>query len=333
MKSNQKMGFSTMSDKISRLVRLVAVSGLLGIASCATQAPPPSPPPPAPVTTTQQQQIFTTPEQAVDALVTAARNDDKGDLIRILGPGADKIIHSGDAVADAQSRERFLKAYDAAHEIRGEGHNRYILVVGDEEWPMPIPLVYSKGGFWFDTAAGDDEILNRRIGRNELAVIEICRAYVEAQQDYAAMDAAHNGKHEYAQRFRSSEGQHDGLYWPVAAGEPESPLGDLIADATSAGYSQKAIGKHAPFHGYYFGILTKQGSHAPGGEKDYIVDGHMTRGFALVAFPATYNDSGVMTFIIAHNGIVYEKNIGPNTAKVARGMTVFDPDSSWNIVK
>jgi len=320
---------SAKKQRIGNVLRAFAIGGLLCVSACAPSGPHPA----SMQTADVQQRVFATPEQAVDALVSATRNDQKAELMKIMGPGADKLIHSGDAVADAESRARFLAAYDKAHEIRSEDDNRYVLVVGEEEWPLPIPLVRAKGGWWFDTAAGEEEVLNRRVGRNELNVIGICRAYVEAQQEFAAQHPFDGNEHEYAQRFKSSAGKHDGLYWPVATGQPESPFGSLIADATAQGYSDKAMSRHAPYHGYYFKIVKRQGAHASGGAKSYVAGGHMTGGFALIAFPASYGDSGVMTFIISQNGIVYEKNLGPDTAKIARQIMQFDPDNSWNIVR
>jgi hypothetical protein len=299
----------------------------LALSACAT----------APMATSHatmpQQQVFATPDEAVDALVVATRADNKTQIAKILGPQSGKLIHSGDKVADQKARERFLTAYDKAHSLETESNGNEALVVGEEEWPMPIPLVQVSGGWQWDTAAGAEEILNRRIGRNELNVIEVARAYVEAQQEFAAQHSIDH-KHEYAQRFVSSEGQHDGLYWPAASGEEESPLGPLIAKAEAQGYSSKeGIANLEPYHGYYYRILTRQGPHAAGGAKDYIKDGHMVHGFALIAFPARYGDSGVMSFIVNQNGIVYEKNLGPGTAKIAAGMMVYDPDSSWKVVE
>jgi hypothetical protein len=279
----------------------------------------------------ERQSAFPTPEKAVDALVFAARHEHKVELLKILGPGADKLVSSGDDVADREGREKFVTAYDKAHKIEDAGTDRKVLAVGEEEWPMPIPLVRDKDGWRFDTAAGELEILNRRIGRNELNVIEVCRAYVEAQRDFAALDS---DRHEYAQSFQSNEGKHDGLYWEVKDGEKESPLGPLIASATAEGYSDTTtLDKRTPYHGYYYKILKSQGEHAAGGKMDYLKDGHMTGGFALIAFPATYGDSGVMSFIVDHNGIVYEKNLGPETSSVVEDITEYDPDETWVIVQ
>ncbi|MDR3425632.1 MAG: DUF2950 domain-containing protein [Alphaproteobacteria bacterium] len=334
MSHRQNMTAASSKPWPCGLLRLFILGGLVSLAACAT-APNETIPPPPPAALRApdaEQRVFATPEQAVDALVAAARDNRGDELEEILGHNSGQLIHSGDKVADKQGREKFLSAYDKAHEIECKGDNQDVLVVGEEKWPMPIPLARAKDGWWFDTTAGAQEILDRRVGRNELDVIEVCRAYVEAQQDFAARHPL-NGVYAYAQRFRSAKGQHNGIYWPAANGQPESPLGPMMANATAEGYSGKVLSKHAPYHGYFYKILKRQGSHAPGGEKDYIVDGHMTGGFALIAFPARYGDSGVMTFIVSRNGIVYEKNLGPDTTEAARNITQFDPDDSWNIVE
>jgi Protein of unknown function (DUF2950) len=303
--------------------------GLLLLSGCAmtTQT----------TTTRGPEQVFDTPDDAVNALVKATRADNQPNLLKILGPDAAKLIHSGDTVADHTARQHFLAAYDASHQIENADDDTRTLIVGDEGWPMPIPLVRQDNGWRFDTAAGQEEILNRRIGKNELNVLSVCRAYVTAQRDYAEQHLV-SGKHvtEYAQRFTSTSGKHNGLYWPVKPGEEESPLGPLIADARAEGYGKGAIhGKHShtPYHGYYYKILTRQGADAPSGKKDYIVKGHMTRGFALLAFPATYGDSGVMTFIVNQNGIVFEKDLGPDTKHLAPRIDSFNPDKSWHTAK
>ena len=321
----------TWLEKASRMLAIGCV--LCVLASCTSESQHSSYPPNSLQSSRGEQLVFATPEQAVDALITATREDRGDDLLRILGPDAHQIIHSGDKVADEESRNRFISAYDQAHEIRSDditGHDT--LVVGEEEWPLPIPIVHEDNGWWFDTAAGQEEILNRRIGRNELNVLEVCRVYVEAQQEFSALYAHGKHQHEYAQHFQSSSGQHDGLYWPVANGEQQSPLGPFLASAADEGYSGRVLSKRMPYHGYYYRILKSQGSHASGGAKDYIVHGHMRRGFALISFPDRYGDSGVMTFIVNQEGIVYEKNLGFNTAEVARTLREFDPDDSWHIV-
>jgi len=277
-----------------------------------------------------QQSRFHTPDQAVEAFVTADRNDDPAALTRILGAGGGKLIHAGDPVADARSRKHFVSAYDESHHVEMVGAGKAVLIIGKEDWPMPIPLVQSPAGWRFDTPAGEQEILNRRIGRNELHVIETCRVYVQAQREYAALTKPAAGKPEYAQHIMSHEGQHDGLYWPAAAGETESPLGPLVAQARSHGYSSDpSAGTPTPYQGYYFHILTRRGSHAPGGAKNYLIDGHMIDGFGLLAYPARYGDSGVMTFMVDQDGIVYEKNLGADTGTLAPRLGEFDPDGSW----
>ena len=279
------------------------------------------------------QREFPAPEQAVEALLAATRADQSDVLLAILGPRGAKLIHSGDAVADREGRERFAAAYDAAHRIEYLGSSEAVLIVGSEDWPMPIPLVHDSGGWRFDTQAGEQQIIDRRVGRNELNVIEVCRAYVQAQREYADIQASSGGQRQYAQRFLSHAGQRDGLYWPVTGEEPESPLGPQVAQARAEGYGGEATdGKRHPYYGYYFRILTQQGSHAAGGARDYIgADGHMSGGFALLAYPAAYGDSGIMTFIVNQNGIVREKNLGPHTARLARAIHEYDPDASWRI--
>ena len=280
------------------------------------------------------QKNFATPAAAVDALMAANRGNHLSELLAILGPQSAKLIHSGDPVADRRGRTRFIAAYDEAHKLESDGERKAMLILGADEWPFPIPLVRERARWRFDTKAGADEILNRRIGRNELRVIETCRAYVEAQREYAAKNLGPASSPEYAQHFMSTEGQRNGLYWPVKSGEEESPLGPLIASARAAGYSPgTAHLKPRPYYGYYFRILTQQGPNAPGGAKNYVVDGHMSGGFALIAYPATHGDSGVMTFVVNQDGIVYEKNLGPATSRIAADITQYDPDASWQVSK
>jgi hypothetical protein len=276
------------------------------------------------------QETFSTPEQAVDALIAANRADSPAQLLQILGPGGESLVNSGDPVADAAARARFVAAYQAAHRLEPEGVDRVVLVVGQQNWPLPLPLL-RQGTVWrFDVEAGRREILNRRIGRNELDVIEVCRAYVAAQREFARERHLAGGPLEYAQRFASTPGKHDGLYWPVGAGEKPSPLGPLVAEAREQGYGPRAPNEPPrPYHGYYYRIITRQGPHAPGGARNYVVGGRMTGGFALLAFPARYGDSGIMTFIVNQAGIVFEKNLGPATAGVAPNITQYDPDDGW----
>ena len=276
------------------------------------------------------QQAFKTPDEAASALASAAKTGDRKAIVTVLGPDGEDIVSSGDEVADAQTRQKFVAAYDAKHEIAMDGDNKATVVVGLEDFPLPIPLVRKDGMWRFDTAAGRDEILFRRIGKNELEAIQASLAYVDAQKEYAEKDRTGAGVNTYAQRIISQPGKKDGLYWPTSPGEEASPLGELVAQATRQGYS--AGGGRTPFHGYYFKILTKQGAAAPGGEMDYVVRGKMIGGFALVAYPAEYRNSGVMTFLVNHAGTVYQKDLGPNTPRLAERMTSFNPDPSWQKV-
>lgn len=278
------------------------------------------------------QKTFATPAAAVDALIAANRGSHLRKLLAILGTEGAKLIHSGDPIADRRGRRLFVAAYDQSHRLERDGERKATLIVGADEWPLPIPLVREHAGWRFDTKAGEDEILNRRIGRNELSVIDVCRAYVAAQREYATKNLGPGGSAEYAQHFMSKTGKRDGLYWPVKTGEEESPLGLLIARARAAGYRPGTPHpKPRPYYGYYFHILTQQGPNAPGGAKDYVVDGRMTGGFALIAYPATYGDSGVMTFMVNQDGIVYQKNLGPHTPSIAAAITQYDPDGSWQV--
>ena len=301
-----------------RAAQVVFVAASLAACASTTTAP-------------HSSEMFATPNQAVDAFVTALRQDDKAQLMKILGPDSETIVNSGDPVADRAWHKKFLASYAEGHQLESEGDNKKVLSIGREEWPMPIPLINVDGGWQFDTDAGKEEILNRRIGHNELSAIEVSLAYVEAQYDYANLSQKSGGSREFAQKFISSKGKHDGLYWPVKTGESESPLGLLVAGARAEGYMSGKTHKYAPYHGYYYKILKRQGPNAGGGAKDYIVHGHMTGGFALLAFPAKYGDSGVMSFIVNENGIVHEKNLGLDTAAIAKGIDTYDPDSSWQV--
>ena len=285
----------------------------------------------ASVSAANAQQSYKSPEDAMGALVKATRDDWPKGVVHVLGPDAAEIVSSGDKVADETTREKFLAAYDAKHQVTMEGDNKAVVIIGSEDFPFPIPLA-RKGAAWrFDTAAGRLEILYRRIGRNELNAIQACLAYVDAQNEYADKDHG-DGVGVYAQRIVSQPDKKDGLYWPSAAGEEASPLGELIAAANEQGYRARGGGERTPFHGYYYKVLTRQGPAAPGGVQDYVVKGKMIGGFALVAWPAEYGNSGVMTFIVNHNGTVYQKDLGQRTARVAAGMTAFNPDDSWKKV-
>jgi DUF2950 family protein len=276
------------------------------------------------------QQSFKTPEDAVEALVSATKDNWPKGVVAVLGPDGADIVSSGDKVADEAIRQKFLAAYDAKHQVTKEGDDKAVMIIGPEDFPFPIPLSRKDGAWRFDTAAGRVEILYRRIGRNELDTIQSCLAYVDAQNEYAQKDRSGAGVATYAQRIVSTPGKKDGLYWPAAQGEDPSPLGELVAQATAQGYA--VGGGRIPFHGYYFKILTEQGPAAAGGELDYIVRGKMIGGFALVAYPAEYRNSGVMTFIVNHAGAVFQKDLGERTAKLAERMTSFNPDQTWKKV-
>lgn len=278
------------------------------------------------------QQSFATSEQAADALAAAWTDGSRAAMLKIFGPAGIKLVVSGDKVAEAQARAKLAAEYTAQHKLEKVNTNKVVLVLGESEYPYPIPIVKQGDSWRFDTKAGAEEIINRRIGRNELNAISVCRTYVEAQREYAQMDSAGTGLHEYALHGVSSNGKHDGLYWPAAADKQESPFGPLFADAVAEGYSPNALAAKRPYHGYHYKVLTRQGASAQGGALDYSVDGHMTRGFALLAFPARYGNSGVMSFIVNQHGIVFEKNLGPQTTRLAHDMSEYNPDASWKPV-
>ena len=315
---HQRFGQSTkmnisLSTKLSAIICTVAMAMVAPLAQAEKVA----------------QKYFVSPAEAVAAMADAVKSDDVAKLRAILGPGGGKLINSGDAVADERRRKEFAANYDTANKVRLEGDARAIVLVGKDEWPMPIPLVKSTDGWRFDTRQGSDEILKRRIGSNELAAMEVCRAIVDAQREYVAKDQDRNGLLEYAPKFVSAPGKRDGLYWETGSNEPQSPLGPLIAAAARDGYAQPATLPLEPYHGYYYRILTRQGKDAPGGAYDYIVREKMIGGFAVIAYPARYGASGIMSFILNHDGVVYEKDLGKNTAALAEKMTTFDPDASW----
>jgi hypothetical protein len=282
--------------------------------------------------TASTQQRFASPEAGVQALIEAARASDTKALIQILGPEARPLIESGDPVADRQGRERFVKAYEEAHTLVQSGDTRVVLQIGTDAWPLPIPLVKSSAGWRFDTPAGKEEMLNRRIGRNELDVIQVCLAYVDAQREYYMRNPQGDALLQYAQKFVSARGKRDGLYWESNSDEPPSPLGPVVAQARREGYKGGG-GRPVPYHGYYYKLLTRQGPNAPDGAYDYVVRGKMIGGFALVAYPAQYGSSGIMTFMVNHDGVVYQKDLGPTTASRAQSMTMFDPDKTWKKIQ
>jgi hypothetical protein len=273
---------------------------------------------------------FSSPEKAVTSLVSAVRANDMEEMLAILGPASRELIFSGDEVADRTGREKFIKAYDRMNTLQKVSADKVTLCIGNDNWPLPIPVVKT-GAIWvFDTEQGKQEILNRRIGRNELHVMDVLHAYTDAQHEYASRDCGGSGVVEFAQKLISTQGRRDGLYWEVKRGEKESPLGPLIARAAKEGYADADI---SPFHGYYFKILNGQGEHAQGGAYDYVVKGKMLLGFALVAYPAEYGNSGVMTFIVNQEGMIYEKDFGKDTTRMAEGMKIFDPEKTWETVK
>ena len=280
--------------------------------------------------TAAAQKSFATADEAVKTAIAAARSNSEKDLLAIFGAQANDLLSSGDPVADKERRANFLAAYDQKNRLVTEGENM-ILVIGNNDWPFPIPIVKKSEGWVFDAAKGREEILNRRIGQNELDVIQVSLAYVDAQREYAMKVRGKEGLLEYAQKFRSDAGKKNGLYWEAKVGEEQSPLGAFAARARSEGY--KAGDKPVPYHGYYYKILTAQGKSAPGGAYSYIVKGKMIGGFALVAYPAEYGNSGVMSFIVNHDGKVFQKDLGKNTASVAQNMKEYNPDSSWIEVK
>lgn len=272
---------------------------------------------------------FATREDAVAALIDALRRDDGRALRAVLGPDSDKLVNSGDHTADLAMRRKFLAAYDETHALVADGPDRAVLTIGPDAWPLPLPLVQTGGRWRFDTQRGIEELVDRRIGRNEIAAIRTALAYVDAQKLFFAMTQK-DGHAEYARRLASTPGKQDGLYWPATADEPQSPLAPLVAQATEEGYPGARVGgRRMPYHGYYVRILTAQGNSAPGGAMDYLADGRMTKGFGLVAWPARYGISGVMTFIVNQDGVVFQKDLEERTEAVASTMTRFDPDLSW----
>ena len=299
------------------LIATVTCACLVAITACGGTEPPTG-------------RTFATPEEAVAELRRAVDAGQLDDLRAVFGPDAQALVDSSDAVTARRNREVFTVAMREGWRLEDAGTSRKTLVIGHEEWPFPIPLV-SDGERWrFDTAAGKEEILARRIGRNELAVIRLCQTYVAAQRVYARR--GHDGRPPglFAAKFRSDPGKHNGLYWPAAAGATPSPLGDLVARATEEGTMSREAGPQpSPFHGYYFRILTAQGPSATAGAMDYLVDGALSRGFAMIAWPAQYDVTGVMTFIVNHEGVVRQKDLGPGTDATARAIRAYDPDPSW----
>lgn len=270
------------------------------------------------------EKAFSSPQDAANALVAAMQSNDEKMMLDVLGPDAKQIVSSGDDTEDARNRANFVQRYLEMHRLVKEPDGATILYIGAKNWPTPIPLVKKGDSWYFDTEAGKKEILFRRIGRNELSTIRVCQELVAAERQY------HDTQGGYAQKIYSDDGHHDGLYWKAAASEAQSPIGPLVATAVAEGYAPGRDSAPTPYRGYYFHILTQQGRHAPGGAKSYLVDGKMTEGFAFVAYPAEYRSSGVMTFIVGSDGVVYQKDLGSETSTLAKAMKQFDPDASWH---
>lgn len=272
---------------------------------------------------------FPSAEAALTAVVDAAKSGDRTTLVAIFGSDGETLLSSGDPIADHTARNRFVERVGERTHLQYVGDDFAVWSVGNDDWPFAIPLVRDERGWVFDVDAGRVELLNRRIGRNELDTIQVCQEYVAAQRDYARRRQRTDGVAEYAQHLRSTPGKRDGLHWETSAGEEESPLGPLLASASAEGYRAKGGEKPEPFHGYIYRALREAGPHAPGGPRSYIKDGRMTGGFALIAYPVRYGSSGVMTFQVNEQGVVFQKDLGPRTAEIAAAITTYDPDDSW----
>ena len=302
---------NTLRTHAPRFV-LVAL-GVALLAGCARKA--------------EQDTAFNTPDEAVTAFVTALEKYDMPRLKALLGPASEALLQSSDPVQDKGDREQFLSAYKAKHSLADDGADRKILIVGNEDWPMPIPIVKKDGKWRLDGAAGADEIVYRRVGANELGAIAVSLGFVDAQNEYASEGRDGDPAGIYALKLISDEGMQNGLYWPTAEGEPQSPAGPFVAAAAGEGYRKGA--DRTPYHGYYYRMLYAQGENANGGAKEYFANGVLTEGFALVAWPADYGASGVQTFIVNQDGVVFQKDLGEDTATAVESITKFDPDSSW----
>ena len=313
---------SNVSTTTSHLWKVAAMLALV-VAACSAGGAPNAP-------DYRGQKVFDTPEAAGERLAAAVNSGNRDDLEAIFGTGAEQTLSSGDPVADRRSREVVAAAMNQRWTLQPKDATTRELVIGNESWPFPVPLVKDDRGWWFDTAAGTEEIRVRRIGRNELATIRTLRDYATAQREYA--QSGRDGKPAgiFAQQLRSDPGKHNGLYWPVTdAKEPRSPLGEFAAAATAEGYGADFKEGAAPYHGYYYRVLKSQGPAAPGGAKDYVVNGEMTGGFAMLAYPAEYGSSGVMSFLIGPDGTVHESDLGDDTAAVAKQITSYDPGDGW----
>jgi hypothetical protein len=277
------------------------------------------------------QTTFESPDKAATAMFDAAKTGDTNALTQIFGPDSKELLASGDPVADKNNREQIVKKYEEMHRLVTEPDKTVILYIGAENWPFPIPIVEKNKVWFFDTAKGKKEVQFRRIGRNENFTIGTLQSLVDAEKEYATTTHDKDTTKQYAQKILSDEGKQNGLYWKAAPGEPASPIGPLIAQATREGYEKG--GKPVPFHGYYYRVLTSQGKDAPGGAMSYMTDGKMTKGFAFIAYPAEYRNSGVMTFIVGQNGVVVQKDLGTNTATIATSIKEFNPDKTWTVAE
>ena len=275
-----------------------------------------------------QQKIFPSSEEAVRALMEASKGKDTKAILEILGPEAKAFLETGDPISDRESRERFVKFYEESNALVKSGETKMILEIGKDKWPFPIPIVKESSGWRFDTKEGREEIINRRVGHNELDVIQVCLAFVDAQLEYYRRNPLQEPLLQYAQKFLSTKGKRDGLYYETKQNEDASPWGSLVAQARGEGY-RRTGGKPVAYRGYYYQILTGQGPGAPGGAYEYMVRGKMMGGFGMVAYPAQYGSSGVMTFVVNHDGVVYQKDLGPNTPQTAAAITKFNPDKTW----
>jgi hypothetical protein len=314
----RRMGMSLTSRRIAISAQFILLTLVIALVACHKSDKP-------------SFKLFVSPDDAGNGLLAAAKSGDPNTILAVFGPESKDIILSGDPVQDKNTADLFVTAYGVMHRWRRMPDESQILLIGADNFPFPIPLKKNAAGQWyFDAAAGREEILARRIGRNELAIIDVCGALADAQAEYFSQ--RHDGANQYALKFISDTGKQNGLFWEPQEGQQKSPLGPLAAFATKEGYSAKP-NSHVPFHGYYFHMLTRQGSHAPGGAKNYVVDGKMTGGFAFVAYPAEYRNSGVMTFLINQDGLLLQKDLGKTTTETAAAMSEFDPDTSWSRVQ
>jgi hypothetical protein len=320
-----------LSNRLARIADLLTIALWTGAWCILPVTLYAAAPPEAQLRPVAAPRSFASSDEAVKALQAAVAAKDKAALREIFGPEFDKLL-TGDEVQDANNAQRFAGALAQGCKPVPEGEDRITIEVGTNEYPMAIPLVKADGQWRFDTAAGKEEVINRHIGKDELHAIGVCRAYVAAQRLYASLNTGAGGGPTYAQRFKSTPGKKDGLYWPAAENEPASPFGPLVAEAHAEGYvGHKGPGPH-PFHGYYFRILTRQGKAAPGGKMDYLGQGNLTGGFALVAYPENWDQSGIMTFIVNQEGKVFQRNLGAKTSRIAAAMKEYNPDGEWMVV-